>query len=317
MPEPSASSSPALATTPRVFCKGCGYALVGLESNKCPECGRGFDLGNRRTFARRPPRSWVWRWGRRVLALLLLLLLTAGTGVGWLWWGWRAEQPTIARLRTAPQQVHVRSIGPERLRRVLGDRLGYLTDRVNSAFVRSLGGAEIEQLDLPSLTHIEKLTLSGCELRHSHLSQLAGLQQLQELLLFDLKIEKPDLAFLEKLPALSKLFLRGKWVAEAGFEHLTGARRLKELSLPETGMADADLQHLRGLSSLEELDIRRNPISDDGLEYLQGLKSLRVLWLDGTAVTSSGVAKLKQAVPRLLPIGGGRWWRRSEQPLPQ
>src|SRR3954464_2705525 len=107
MPSESESSTPAASMTPRMFCKGCGYALVGLESRVCPECGRAFDPANRRTFARKPPRGWVWRWGRRVLALVLLLMLTAGAGLGWLWWGWHAEQPTIARLRGPDQVVHV------------------------------------------------------------------------------------------------------------------------------------------------------------------------------------------------------------------
>jgi len=41
MPTESESSAPAASMTPRVFCKGCGYALVGLASSKCPECGGG------------------------------------------------------------------------------------------------------------------------------------------------------------------------------------------------------------------------------------------------------------------------------------
>lgn len=77
----SESSAPAIAATPRMFCKGCGYALAGLESRLCPECGRGFDPANRRTFARKPPRGWVWRWMRRATALLFLLMLTAFASV--------------------------------------------------------------------------------------------------------------------------------------------------------------------------------------------------------------------------------------------
>jgi hypothetical protein len=299
MPQQPDLSSPALATPPRVFCKGCGYALVGLQSTQCPECGRGFDLGNRRTFARRPPRSALWRWGRRVLAGVLLLLLTAGTGVGWLCWGWRAEQPTIARLRMLHQRFTVRPIGPERLRWVLGERLGYLTDRVDSARVWSLTAAETEQLDFRSLAHIQSLALYECELSNSNLSHLAGLKKVRVLFLWHLKIEKPDLAFLEKLPALSSLGLSGNGVGQAGLEHVGRLKHLKSLSLNKMGMTDADLQQLQGLSSLEQLCLWDNPISDAGLECLQGLKSLRVLWIDDRLHDSPGVAKLKQAIPGL------------------
>jgi hypothetical protein len=192
MPEQSESSAPAIATTPRVFCKECGYALVGLESSQCPECGRGFDLGNRRTFARRPPRRALWRWGRRLLALVLLLLLTAGAGVGWLWWGWRAEQPTIARLQGHKAILHMEPIGPERLRWMLGERLGYLTDRVHSAQVVSLCAAQTEPLDFGAFAHIQHFSLGACELTNSTLSHLQGLAKLHDLRLWELRIENPD-----------------------------------------------------------------------------------------------------------------------------
>jgi hypothetical protein len=32
-------------------CAACGYLLIGLPAKRCPECGRGFDLADRRTFA--------------------------------------------------------------------------------------------------------------------------------------------------------------------------------------------------------------------------------------------------------------------------
>jgi hypothetical protein len=38
-----------------MWCKTCGYALDGLSVQRCPECGREFDLTNRRSFARRLP----------------------------------------------------------------------------------------------------------------------------------------------------------------------------------------------------------------------------------------------------------------------
>ena len=303
MPPESQPSAPAASATPRVFCKGCGYALVGLESSKCPECGRGFDLGDPRTFARRPPRSWVWRWGRRLAAVVLLLGLAAAAGLLWLWWGWRAEQPTIARLRGPGQQFTVAPIGPPRLRSVLGKRLGYLTDRVDWAVVEGLEAAETEQLDFRSLTQIETFWLVDCELSNRKLSSLAGLAKLRDLRLYDLRIEKPDLAFLEKLPAFTTLVLQGKWVADAGLESIGRLWHLKYLWLINTGLADADLQHLRDLSSLEQLDLQRNPISDAGLEHLQGLKSLKLLFIDEQPVNSLGIAKLKQAIPGLQVMG--------------
>ena len=297
---------PGASMTPRVFCKGCGYALVGLASCKCPECGRGFDLGDRRTFAQRPPRGWVWRWGRRVAGVVLLLLLAAGVGLFWLWWGWHAEQPTIAQLRGTGKEFTVRSIGSERLRSVLGKRLEDLTDRVDSVRMVRLGAAETNQLDFRTLTHIQKLILVECELSNSNLSHLAGLRKLKVLGLNSVRIEKPDLAFLETLPALSALQLKGKWVANSGVDHIRGLKHLQYLDLRETGINDDDLQKLRSLSSLDHLLISENPISEAGLEHLIALKSLRLLVIDETLLDSAGVAKLKQAIPGLEVSGPNR-----------
>jgi hypothetical protein len=42
-----------MLTAPR--CLGCEYPLLGLDDNRCPECGRGFDLSDPATFRRPPP----------------------------------------------------------------------------------------------------------------------------------------------------------------------------------------------------------------------------------------------------------------------
>jgi len=299
MPSPSDSFAPAVSSAPRGFCKGCGYALVGLESRVCPECGRGFDPGNRRTFATRPARGWVWRWGRRVLAVVLLLVLTAGAGVGWLWWGWHAEQPTIARLRALHQQFTVAPIGPERLRWVLGERWSYLAERVDAVYLEGLKAADFEPLDLRHLSRIQMLRLYHCEVSNSTLSRLVRLKRLQNLSLMDIKIQQPDLAFLEELPVLSSLGLAGGWVDQAGLKHVGRLKNLKLLNLDVDGMKDADLQPLQGLSSLKQLALRGNPISDAGLAHLQGLKSLRVLLMNRRLHDSRGVAKLKETIPGL------------------
>ena len=52
-----------------MFCLRCNYPLNDLPEPRCPECGRGFDAVDRRTFA---PRLAVLR---RYLALDLLILL--------------------------------------------------------------------------------------------------------------------------------------------------------------------------------------------------------------------------------------------------
>lgn len=63
----------------RRYCKTCDYDLSATAQGQCPECGRAFLLGDRRTFRAFPRRSWrarLRRWGW--LAAIALL-------VGGLW----------------------------------------------------------------------------------------------------------------------------------------------------------------------------------------------------------------------------------------
>lgn len=39
------------------FCRRCGYLLIGLPENRCPECGDPFDPDDERSFACDEPRS--------------------------------------------------------------------------------------------------------------------------------------------------------------------------------------------------------------------------------------------------------------------
>jgi hypothetical protein len=49
-----------------MYCRNCGYALIGLPVHRCPECGRPFRPDDPRTFLRRDTRL-----GHRCLLLAL------------------------------------------------------------------------------------------------------------------------------------------------------------------------------------------------------------------------------------------------------
>ena len=44
-----------------MYCLGCDYVLDGLASDRCPECGRGFDRSDVSTYALRPDQFEVRR----------------------------------------------------------------------------------------------------------------------------------------------------------------------------------------------------------------------------------------------------------------
>jgi hypothetical protein len=60
---------------PTKWCKTCGYVLDGLSENRCPECGRGFDPANRRTFRGKPPASRRRKFFLRSVVVIFILVL--------------------------------------------------------------------------------------------------------------------------------------------------------------------------------------------------------------------------------------------------
>jgi len=47
------------ANAPAMYCLKCRYPLVGLPTNRCPECGESFDVHDPETFWNTPKSQWV------------------------------------------------------------------------------------------------------------------------------------------------------------------------------------------------------------------------------------------------------------------
>lgn len=74
---PTDSQIDSLAHVPR--CMSCGYVLQGLESRRCPECGREFDPNDPRTFSDKPPYLPTRYW---FPGLVMAAVVTVVMGVG-------------------------------------------------------------------------------------------------------------------------------------------------------------------------------------------------------------------------------------------
>lgn len=288
------------SATQRAFCRGCGYALFGLASRNCPECGKGFDPADARTYSRRPPRGAVWRWGRRLVVVLLAIGLPLGMGLGWLGYRWRSEQKTLAQLRDLGGDFDIERMGPPGLSKVMGNRLGYLLDRADWVAVSSLPEAEMDKLEFQSLGHLKSLTLYSCGITEKNLGGIGPVRTLRALNICGGPPGGSDLAFLEDLGELRLLDLSIWSIRGKGMKRIAGLRNLRSLALSSCWLQDGDLKALEGLSDLEKLDLQGNPITDAGLEHLKNLKSLRTLTLGGTRVTAEGRTALKKQLPRLL-----------------
>jgi Leucine-rich repeat (LRR) protein len=87
--------------------------------------------------------------------------------------------------------------------------------------------------------------LSGTKLTDAGLKHLAGLKQLQWLLL-----------------SFNK-------VTDAGLKHLAGLKQLQWLDLSHTKVTDGGLKHLAGLKQLQWLDLTNTQVTDQGKRKLK------------------------------------------------
>lgn len=65
---------PAISEDSVILCRGCDYDLRALPAGRCPECGRGFDPGDARTFNLRK-RAVYLRWLLPIEAATALVVL--------------------------------------------------------------------------------------------------------------------------------------------------------------------------------------------------------------------------------------------------
>jgi hypothetical protein len=82
--------------------------------------------------------------------------------------------------------------------------------------------------------------------------------------------------------------------------HLSGHAHLHDLSI-QLSLNEDDLMAFVGqIPNLERLDLASSKINDAALDHLKGLKKLqKIQFACDTSVSSSALAKLKQAMPGL------------------
>ncbi len=252
-----------------MYCRKCGYQLVGLSENRCPECGRVFDPGDGRTFLQRP-KAWHARRRRRwVIGILLCLLLLPGLGLGFLYVQWRIEQWAVTRITHLGGTVAVNRTGSPRLQRALGSRLDFLLDRVGSVRLR---GPAVTNTDMRYVGRLKQATILDLE---------------------NAAVTDVGLLALRGLGELQRLDLTGTGITDSGLPAVGCFARLQRLYLGRTPVSDAGLAHLASLSNLQILDLHQTAISGAGLHCLANMPGLWSLYLAQTQITDSGLASLR------------------------
>ena len=312
-PQTPSKSAPATGGMPVRYCKKCGYALCGLQSPRCPECGREFDLGDPRSTRSRPPRSWMWYVRRAGFVLLAIILVLAATWL-WFYWDWRTEKQALAELRPEGRVQGPRlpswldfeyHDNAEWLRGHLAEG-GFVLDRTTELVIRG------PQHDLATIAHLKRLQALGLydtgvsdltplagltDMRRlwidggdiSDLSKISGMTSLMDLYLFHLP-GLTDFSALSKLKTLARLGLNHASISD--LTPLAGLTELQILDLQGTNVTD--LRPLAGEGMiLQQLDIRHTPVRD--LSPLSPLKTLRWLRVDQD-VSAEQIAALKRVL---------------------
>jgi hypothetical protein len=170
---------------------------------------------------------------------------------------------------------------------------------------------------LAGMPKLAWLTLGNTQVGDGGLGRLSGLHRLEVLTLENTPITDASLAHLKGLTRLRYLHLDNTRVGDAGLASLKGLVKMQRLYLRDTDVTDAglaslermkDLYYLMLHNSLEpDMDGFRNTVhvSNAGLEHLRGLTKLRSLFLWNTAVTETGVERLKKAIPGLDDVAYG------------
>lgn len=289
-------------TTPTsMYCRQCGYQLAGLSENRCPECGRGFDPADRRSFAR-SARSWIRRrWQKRIgwTALVISLVVVAGLGSFWghVYWRyhaeWQAEQQTVTALNERGISTqHTSHLTSGRYLDWLSGPVNYMRFRVGyvNADTAHLSKADFDRLG--TLRFVSMVSLKNCDLTDDQLAQLQ------------------DQAGKWRLVNLS---LDGNArITDEGLVHLKRLSRLYVLSLADTSITDAGLVHLGQMTQLIDLNLQGTHVTDAGVQNLALLKTLRTLDLSRTNVSGRGIDQLKTSLPTTRIIAPGT----AAAPLP-
>jgi hypothetical protein len=181
----------------------------------------------------------------------------------------------------------------------------FVNRRIVNADTLALAGSAVGDDDLEYLgravTNVYDLNLGGCPITDAGLRHLSKLGNVSELMLNETKIQGRELRHLSSLSGIRTIELGGCPLDDPDLKSLeplfSGTALGEILVLSDTPITDADLAKITGFTNLAFLALGNTRASDDGLPHLYSLKKLTGIDLRGTAVTSAGVTKLKQAIP--------------------
>jgi Leucine-rich repeat (LRR) protein len=143
--------------------------------------------------------------------------------------------------------------------------------------------------NLPSPKGPFSLVLNGSGITNNGLREIAKLEQLSQILLWNNDISDQGLESLSNLENLTEVSLRQTKISSDGLKHLAKLKKLKHLDLDDTNISDPGIEYLVDLNEIASLSLSGTQISDRSLTKLSSFEKLRVLSLAKTQITDSGL----------------------------
>jgi hypothetical protein len=146
---------------------------------------------------------------------------------------------------------------------------------------------------LQHLKQLDYLAIVCPQITDANTSHIAGLTNLDTLLLSKSGVGDATLSHLPNLPKLERLYLAETKTTDDGLQHIAGLSSLRQLSLERTAVTDEGLIWLEYLSNLETLLLSETKITGEGLAFLAGMPKLRVLYLEKCTLDTSTLRHLE------------------------
>ncbi|MBU1239596.1 hypothetical protein KKF84_21655 [Myxococcota bacterium] len=148
-------------------------------------------------------------------------------------------------------------------------------------------------IHLAAISGLTYLDLSSKTLTDKGLAYLSRLAGIKTLLVHAPKVKGTALASMASLP-ISKLAIH---LNDVGCSNM-GTMKLKRLAV--TGaVTEYCLEQIAKISNLEALTLKNTAITDSGLLKLRAHPTIRRLTISGGKISASGIAALKKQLPRL------------------
>ena len=203
--------------------------------------------------------------------------------------------------------VHLRHLSDLRYLQVSGPRfgdggmkhVGELTGLQRLSW-GGIGLTDAGLSHLKRLTRLQSVSLNATQLTGDGLKTLASLPRLKVLKLHEARIDPENLRHLAGHLSLVELVVRAGHATDwKGLRHLKHCPALEVIGIPNCSVDDDDVLQLEGCDGLAGLDLAGTNITDAALRTLACLPRLQWVEVGNTAVTASGIRRLKEEAPGL------------------